>query len=157
MEPMLARRSPWLRLLEEFVHASDALAVRVRRRPTRPAHLELGRRGEEAAYFYLRRLGYTIVALGWRSAKLHGDLDLIGWEGSNLCFIEVKTRSSRSVATAESAVDQEKIRMLRRMARQYLQALPTAPEQVRFDVLSIYFEAQQPAEFELFRAAFGWR
>ena len=40
-----------LRLLEEFVHASDGLAVRLRRR--RPAHLELGRRGEEAAYFYL--------------------------------------------------------------------------------------------------------
>lgn len=157
MERMLALRSPWLRLLEEFVHASDALAIRVRRRATRPAHLELGRRGEEAAYFYLRRRGYTVVALGWRSAKLHGDLDLVAWEGNTLCFIEVKTRSSRSVATAESAVDDEKTRMLRRMARQYLQALPAVPDQVRFDVLSIYFEAQQPAEFELFRGAFDWR
>ena len=150
-------QSPWLRLLEGFVQGSDALAVGARRRATLPAHLELGRRGEEAAYFYLRRRGYTVVALGWRSAKLHGDLDLVAWEGNILCFIEVKTRSSRKVATAESAVDDEKSRMLCRMARQYLQALPAVPDQVRFDVLSIYFEAGQPAEFELFRGAFAWR
>jgi putative endonuclease len=150
-------QSPWLWLLEGFVHGSDALAVRARRRSPLPAHLELGRRGEEAAYFYLRRRGYTVVALNWRSAKLRGDLDLITWEGNTLCFIEVKTRSSRSVATAESAVDDEKSRMLCRMARQYLQALPAVPDQVRFDVLSIYFEAGQPAEFELFRGAFAWR
>jgi putative endonuclease len=150
-------QSPWLRLLEGFVHGSDALAVGARRRATLPAHLELGRRGEEAAYFYLRRRGYTVVALGWRSAKLRGDLDLVAWEGNILCFIEVKTRSSRKVATAESAVDDEKSRMLCRMARQYLQALPAVPDQVRFDVLSIYFENGQPAEFELFRGAFDWR
>jgi putative endonuclease len=154
---MLGLQSPWLRMLEGFVHTSDALATHVRRRSKHPAHLELGRRGEEAAYFYLRRRGYTVVALGWRSGKLHGDLDLIAWEGKTLCFIEVKTRSSRSVATAESAVDDEKIRMLRRMARQYLQALPAVPDQIRFDVLSIYFEPQHPAEFELFRSAFDWR
>jgi putative endonuclease len=149
MEPMLA-----LRLLEEFVHASDGLAVRLRRR--RPARLELGRRGEEAAYFYLRRRGYTIVARGWRSAKLRGDLDLVAWEDDTLCFIEVKTRTSRNVATAESAVDDDKTRMLRRMARQYLHALPVAPGQVRFDVLSIYFEAQKPADYQHFRGAFDW-
>jgi putative endonuclease len=152
MEPMLA-----LRLLEEFVHASDYLAVRLRRGSTTPAHLEMGRRGEEAAYFFFRRRGYVVVARGWRSGKIRGDLDLVAWEDDTLCFIEVKTRSSRNVATAESAVDQEKTRVLRRMARQYLQALPDAPAQVRFDVLSIYYEGQRPAEFELFRGAFAWR
>jgi putative endonuclease len=156
MVRMLGMQSPWLRLLEGFVHGSDAFADRVKRRSRRPAHLELGRRGEEAAYFYLRRLGYIVVALGWRSGKLRGDLDLVAWEGASLCFIEVKTRSSRSVATAESAVDDEKTRMLRRMARQYLLAMPGVPEQVRFDVLSIYFEAGHPAEFELFRDAFDF-
>ena len=143
-----------LRLLEEFVHASDGLAVRLRKR--RPAHLELGRRGEEAAYFYLRRRGYTIVARGWRSAKVRGDLDLVAWENDTLCFIEVKTRTSRNVATAESAVDDDKTRVLRRIARQYLHALPVAPAQVRFDVLSIYFEAQKPADYQHFRGAFDW-
>jgi putative endonuclease len=150
MEPMLA-----LRLLEEFVHASDYFAARLGR--GRAAHLELGRRGEEAAFFYLRRRGYIVVARGWRSAKVAGDLDLVAWEDSTLCFIEVKTRTSRNVATAESAVDQDKTRVLRRMARQYLLALPVAPDQVRFDVLSIYYLGQEPAEIQLFRGAFDWR
>jgi putative endonuclease len=143
-----------LRLLEEFVHASDNLAARLGR--GRAPHLELGRRGEEAAFFYLRRRGYTVVARDWRSGKVRGDLDLVAWEDNTLCFIEVKTRTSRNVATAESAVDHDKTRVLRRMARQYLLALPVAPDQVRFDVLSIYYEAQQPADIQLFRGAFDW-
>lgn len=143
-----------LRLLEEFVHAGDYLAARFRK--GQPAHLDLGRRGEEAAFFYLRRHRYTVVARGWRSGKVPGDLDLVAWESDTLCFIEVKTRSSRNVATAESAVDHDKIRMLRRMARQYLLALPIAPDQVRFDVLAIYYQAPSSIEFELFRGAFGW-
>jgi putative endonuclease len=144
-----------LRLLEGFVHASDYLAVRLRSGSMRPAHLEVGRRGEEAAFFYLRRHGYIVVARGWRSAKVRGDLDLVAWEDTTLCFIEVKTRSSRGFATAEAAVDEDKIRMLRRMARQYLQAMPAVPDQVRFDVLSIYYEPQE--SFELIRGAFNWR
>jgi putative endonuclease len=142
-----------LRLLEEFVHASDALSVRFRR--LRPAHLEVGRRGEEAAYFYLRRQGYTVVARDWRSGKVRGDLDLVAWEKDTLCFIEVKTRGNRLVATAESAVDEGKASVLRRLARQYMDAMPMAPDQVRFDVLSIYFEPQP--NFELIRGAFSWR
>jgi putative endonuclease len=150
MEPMLA-----LRLLEEFVNVSDFLSVRLRRGSTRPAHLEVGRRGEEAAFFYLRRHGYIVVARGWRSGKVRGDLDLVAWEDATLCFVEVKARTSRSFATAEAAVDQDKIRILRRIARQYLQAMPTVPDQVRFDVLSIYYEAEE--SFQLIRGAFEWR
>ncbi len=146
---------PMLRLLEGFVHASDSLAVRLGRGSTRPAHLEIGRRGEEAAFFYLRRLGYIVVARGWRCGKVRGDLDLVAWEDKTLCFVEVKTRSSRNFATAEAAVDQDKIRMLRRMARQYLHGMPIVPDQVRFDVLSIYYEGQE--SFELIRGAFDWR
>jgi putative endonuclease len=152
MESMLG-----LRLLEGFVHASDYLALRLKRREERPAHLELGRRGEEAAFFHLRRLGYIVVARGWRSARTAGDLDLVAWQDETLCFVEVKTRSSYSFATAESAVDEEKTRALRRVARQYLRDLPEAPDQVRFDILSIYFESGKPADFQLFRNAFGWR
>jgi putative endonuclease len=150
MERMLT-----LRLLEEFVHASDYLAARFVK--GRAPHLELGRRGEESAFFYLRRHGYTVVARGWRSAKVAGDLDLVAWEGNTLCFIEVKTRTSRNVATAESAVDGDKTRVLRRMARQYLLALPVAPDHVRFDVVTIYYLAQEPAEIQLYRGAFDWR
>jgi putative endonuclease len=145
-----------IRLLEQIVQTADGLTARLRRRNTRAEHLEVGQRGEDAAYFYLRRRGYIVVARSWRSAKLRGDLDLVAWDDSALCFVEVKTRTSRKVATAESAVDEEKIRMLRRMARQYIHGLGSAPELARFDVLSVYLEAGKPAELELICGAFGW-
>jgi putative endonuclease len=153
MASLTLQRLNWL---EKFLRASDKLAARWGRGASRPRHLETGRKGEEAAYFYLRRLGYTVVARGWRTGKLHGDLDLVAWDGSALCFVEVKTRGGRQVATAESAVDEEKCKILRRMARQYLRQLPVPPEETRFDVLSIYTEGGEAAEFELFRGAFDW-
>src|SRR6202162_4249977 len=115
-----------LRLLEKCVRASYYLAARLGR--GQAAHLELGRRGEEAAFFYLRRHGYTVVARDWRSGKVRGDLDLVAWGATTLCFIEVKARGRQDVATAESAVDEEKTRVLRRLARQYLLALPIDPD-----------------------------
>jgi putative endonuclease len=150
-------RSQRLRFFEGFVRASDRLAARFPGNSSRPQHLEVGRRGEDAAYFYLRRLDYIVVARGWRSTKLRGDLDLVAWQKSTLCFVEVKTRTSREIATAESAVDAEKMQMLRRMARQYLQGLPSPPAEVRFDVLAVYFEnGDAEPEFEFLPGAFGW-
>jgi len=119
-------------------------------------HLTTGRRGERAAFFYLRRLGFIITARGWRSSRARGDLDLIAWENDVLCFIEVKTRTTRAVAPAEAAVDAEKRRMLRTMAHYYVRQLPHRDVPVRFDILSIYFEPGKPADFQLFRGAFGW-
>src|SRR6266513_4907212 len=72
-----------------------------------PAHLRTGRRGEEDAYFYLRRKGYVMVARNFRTARHRGEIDLIGWakgkEEDVLCFIEVKTRTTRDVKPAHVA------------------------------------------------------
>jgi putative endonuclease len=143
-------QSTRLRLFETFTTAAS------RRRREEPAHLATGRRGELAAYFYLRHLGYIIVARGWRSSRLRGDIDLIAWDGGTLCFIEVKTRTTREVATAEAAVDEDKRRTLRRLASNYRRQLPHNDVTARFDILSIYFEKEKAAEFELFRGAFDW-
>jgi len=142
-----------LNLFEALVNACDRAASRRREEAT---HLATGRRGERAAYFYLRRRGFVIVARGWRSGMVRGDLDLIAWEGDTLCFVEVKTRTTRAVATAEASVDEDKRRNLRRLARHYLRQLPSSKAPVRFDILSIYFEEGKSAEFDLFRGAFGW-
>jgi putative endonuclease len=97
-----------------------------------------------------------VVARGWRSSRAPGDIDLIAWDGDTVCFIEVKTRTTRDVATAESAVDEHKKHTLRRLARQYRRQLPNQNAPARFDVLSIYFEHEKAAEYELFRGAFDW-
>lgn len=144
-----------LSIFERTLGWLDQQAARSTRSQNYPAHLMTGMRGEDAAYFHLRRLGYTIVARRWRSAKLRGDIDLIGWDGDWLCFVEVKTRSSRSFQPAEVAVDLEKQTMLRRMAQEYVRHLEH-PDQIpiRFDVVSVYFPVGKP-EFEVFRGAFA--
>lgn len=143
-----------LRLLESAVEVLER--SRARRSPQRAQHLLTGERGERAAFFWLRRNGYIVVARGWRSARARGDLDLIAWQGETLCFIEVKTRTTRAVAPAQLAVDRDKRRMLRRLARHYLRRLRQPDVPTRFDVLAIYFEREKPAEFELFAGAFLW-
>lgn len=129
------------------------------RRGRGAAHLATGFAGEREALFHLRKLGYIVVARRWRTPKLRGDVDLIGWDGDRLCFVEVKTRSVRDATDpAESAVDDGKRRVLRGLARAYLRRFPRDLRDkvpVRFDVVSVYL---QPSgnEFELYRGAFGW-
>ena len=122
-----------------------------------PGHLITGVDGEEAAYFYLRREGYTVVARRWSAGNLPGDVDLIAWQGQLLCFIEVKTRTAHDATAAEVAVDNDKRRTLRRLARAYLRQLPgSTPPQCRFDVMSVYLLPGKIAEFTHFENAFGW-
>ena len=119
-----------------------------------PEHQKTGRRGEEAAYFYLRQLGYVMVARNFRSVRRRGEIDLVGWEDEVLCFIEVKTRTTRDVKPAHVAVDRDKQRELIAMAHEYLHQLRVQPPW-RMDVLSVYFEEPgKPAHMELFKNAF---
>ena len=111
-----------------------------RKRATAP-HLLTGERGEDAAFFHLRGLGYTLVARRWRSERQAGDLDLVGWDGDTLVIFEVKTRTARDLYPAEVQVDPHKQTILRRMARAFLLQIPAphrASVSVRFDVLSVY-------------------
>ena len=148
----------WVSVQEWTLDTIDSMARRWRGVPGAPAHLETGERGERKALFHLRRMGYTVVARRWKNAKLWGDVDLIAWDGEWLCFVEVKTRAARDGITAESAVDRDKQKMLRRMARAYLRRFPEklrGDVAVRFDVVSVYM-LPSGTEFELHRGAFGW-
>jgi putative endonuclease len=139
------------RFTHATIRALDWLAERTLSPDKAPPHQRTGRRGEEAAYFYLRKLGYVIVSRNFRSPHRRGEIDLIGWDKDVLCFIEVKTRTTRDVKPAEAAVDQDKQRALTAMAREYLRHLP-GPCQWRLDIVSVYNPATfaQP-EFELFQ------
>ncbi len=139
------------RLTRMAIRTLDAIAPQRKK----AGHLATGERGEEEAYFYLRRSGYVIVARNFRSPRRRGEIDLIGWEGDVLCFIEVKTRTSRAVMPAEAAVDEAKQRELVAVAREYLRPLAGKPA-ARFDILSIYLDRGGCSpQITLFRNAFS--
>jgi putative endonuclease len=146
--------APQIHPTQLILRTLDRIAILLGRVPARSPHLVTGARGEEDAYFHLRRLGYVMVARNFRSAKRKGEIDLIGWDGKTLCFIEVKTRTDREFITAEAAVDRHKKQELRLMAREYLHRVKGDPPW-RFDVLSVYYLPRTSSpQFELSKGAF---
>jgi putative endonuclease len=146
------------RVIQAAVRALDGISLRSTSRDNTPAHLRTGRRGEEDAYFYLRPRGYVVVARNYRTARHHGEIDLIAWDNDALCFIEVKTRTTRDVKPAEAAVDRKKRHDLRIMIRDYLRMLPERqfPEAPpwRFDVITVYYDqSSEHPTFEVFQNA----
>jgi putative endonuclease len=132
----------------------DWVACHLLRPEETAQHQRTGRRGEEDVYFHLRRLGYVMVARNFRTPRRRGEIDLIGWDGDVLCFVEVKTRTTRDVKPAEAAVDRDKRRELNAVAREYLRFLPPSIEW-RFDVVSVYYCGQTShPKYELFKNAF---
>lgn len=124
-----------------------------------PPHMIAARCGETEAYFYLRSLGYTIVARNFRSARDHGEIDLIGWDDGVLCFVEVKTHSQTGLVPPEIAVDSAKRSHIRSVARRYVRQLRTErPPACRFDIVSVVLgDTRREPHIRLHKGAFSWR
>ena len=81
---------------------------------------ETGRAGERAAAEYLRRAGYEICALNWRSGR----------------YELVKTRRAGSLTPPEAAVTPQKFRALTRAAVRYL-AATGGQDEAQFDLAAV--------------------
>ena len=88
-------------MIQLLYRAADAL----RRRMLRDDH---GRIGEDLAHRYLRRRGCTLVARRYRPPAGGGEIDLVGWQGETLVFIEVKTRSTGAFGAPDRAVNSKR-------------------------------------------------
>lgn len=108
-------------------------------------HLALGRLGESLAREFLEGSGFRLVAAnfsvpvgrGLHNRLILTEVDLIAYEGSTLCFIEVKTRRSDWFALPETNVDLRKQRQITRAASAWLRIFGLAESEHRFDVVSI--------------------
>ena len=81
-----------------------------------------GVRGETYAYWFLRRNGYVMIARNFTYRGVKDEIDLVGYDGATLAFVEVKTRTSPrdEFGSPEDAVTPEKQQHLSRMARQFV-------------------------------------
>ncbi|HZP34008.1 MAG TPA: YraN family protein [Candidatus Acidoferrales bacterium] len=116
-----------------------------------------GIRGETFAYWYLRRHGYIIISRNFRAPGVKGEIDLIGFDGPNLAFIEVKTRTGSDQAPAgmpEDAVTRDKRRILSRMVRQFLMDRRLKNVNWRYDVLAIQSQSGSQPRVRLHKGAF---
>ena len=136
--------------LAEADAASPAGEAKQRARQT-------GIRGETYAYWYLRRHGYILVARNYTVPGIKGEIDLVGYDGPVLAFVEVKTRTgdAKAFGKPEDAVTPEKRRHLSRMARQFLAERRIPSAQCRFDVLAIESRPGQRPLVRLHKGAFA--
>ncbi|MBI2817078.1 MAG: YraN family protein [Acidobacteria bacterium] len=142
--------SLWRTLIQK---ASIAVLNRQKLSPDAAA----GRRGEEAAYWYLRRHGFVMVERNYRPKGLHGEIDLIGWEGDVLVFVEVKTRRAADIQTPDAAVDREKQEHVIAASREYRRHANLSSQPFRFDIVSIVAPedaASSDVDLRHFRDAF---
>jgi putative endonuclease len=117
-------------------------------------HLVTGERGEMLAYWYLRQEGYTIVARNRRARSGAGEVDLIGWDGPTLAFVEVKTRTSEVTGPPELAVSRAKQKRIAKAAHDYLRHLRKKAVNYRFDIVSVYWDAETGLRVRLIKNAF---
>ncbi len=98
-----------------------------------------GVRGETYAYWYLRRHGYVMIARNFSVRGMKGEIDLAGYDGETLAFVEVKTRTGArdDFGAPEDAVTREKKKNLTRIARQFLREYKSGCTPFRFDILAI--------------------
>jgi len=117
-------------LREQESFSSDAKKLEARR---------TGIRGETYAYWYLRKQGYVFVARNYTPRGIKGELDLVGYDGNTLAFVEVRTRTIREDLSAlpELSVTREKQHLVVRTAQRFLAERHVGDCPCRFDVMAI--------------------
>jgi putative endonuclease len=130
----------------------------------RMAARQEGMRGETYAYWYLRCAGYVFIARNFSPRAAKGEIDLIGYDGETLAFVEVRTRTVRDgdlSGLPELSVTTDKQRNVVRTALRFLGERHVKECPCRFDVVAIDNRMGEPPELRLHKDAFspqlkGW-
>ncbi|MEZ6059753.1 MAG: YraN family protein [Planctomycetaceae bacterium] len=116
-------------------------------------HKLLGDRGEREAARFLKKQGLKILGQQYRDRS--GEIDIIALDGSQIVFVEVKTRRTADNGQPFEAVNRQKQQKLTRLALAWLKKHRRLEHSARFDVVSIIWPEDQSAPVvEHFRNAF---
>lgn len=107
---------------------------------------ELGKRGEQFAADYLGGKGFTVIDRNWRCPT--GEIDLVATSGSELVFVEVKTRSSVAYGHPFEAITVHKLARLRKLAGAWCEAHPDTRSPIRIDVVGVIAPVGGDVEIE---------
>lgn len=83
-----------------------------------------------------------------------GEIDMVGWDGGVLAFIEVKTRSSQDAVSPGEAIREHQQRRIARAAKVYLQRLKPREMTYRFDAVSVVWDQKRGYDLSLIKNAF---
>ena len=101
-----------------------------------------GKKGEMLAAEFLESKGVRIAARNFRCPI--GEIDLIGWDGKTIVFIEVKSRYSKNFGLPQEAVSLTKQKRLTRLGQWYIKQNRLQGRPARFDVIAIDWQSGMP-------------
>lgn len=101
-------------------------------------HNDIGKKGEDAAWEYLRKEGYEILERNWVFRK--AEVDIIAKKENTLAIVEVKTRSTVDFGNPQDFVDQKKIKLLVKAADEYV-SQNEIDFNIRFDIIAVSKDA----------------
>jgi putative endonuclease len=109
--------------------------------------LSMGTRGEKTAIKYLRKNNYKILESNFfntRGRRL-GEIDIIADDGSELVFIEVKTRTevAQKILLPEESITPKKLHKLEKVASFYVSKNKLQNKAYRFDAISIIADPEK--------------
>lgn len=84
---------------------------------------------------FMREQGYRVLERNWRCTS--GELDLVCSHGSDLVFVEVKTRTKSSMGRAGESLPAGQKSRLVRAASQYLSRNNLWSKSCRFDLVAL--------------------
>ena len=104
-------------------------------------NIEKGKEGEAMASKYLQKKGYKILLRNYRTK--YGEIDIVAKRKKLIVFVEVKLRKGDSFGKGVDAINEYKIKRIRKTAEYYLFNNKIDDKDVRFDVISIDFKTNE--------------
>jgi putative endonuclease len=98
------------------------------------AHNEFGKWGEDMAVAFLEKNDYAVRHRNWRFRHL--EVDIIAVKGTEIIFIEVKTRRNDEFGDPIDAVDEKKMKNILHAADTYIK-LYQIDNPIRFDIIAV--------------------
>ncbi len=107
----------------------------------RPSNSLTGRMAEEVARLFLEAHGMVVV--GSRQRTPVGEIDIVGREGRETVFVEVKARSGSGMGTGVEGLDRRRAQRMRAAGGYWLANLaPLRSASCRFDLVVIELDAE---------------
>ncbi len=97
---------------------------------------DTGKKGEDIACEYLKKLGWHIIERNYHYSR-YAEIDIVAKEQDTLVFVEVKTRSTTNFGHPFEAVDKNKLQNIFKAALSYLEKTKEHYTGYRIDVISV--------------------
>ena len=95
-----------------------------------------GRKGENIAENYVKKLGWKIIDRNWHYSK-NAEIDIIALDKDTIVFIEVKTRTTLNFGHPFEAINRHKLEKIQSAIYAYLNNYKNKFQSFRIDAIAI--------------------